>query len=220
MPKTKAKAKDWSTKEVSYLKRYAGTKRLAELAQRLEAEEAEVQAKLDELRLAAKDAPPKSRLGDEPLLATYEEGIQALYRGDRKKAESLFAKVVEECDQPELTERARQFLAAARHAKGEAEPESDDDFLLAVFEKNRGRHDKALEIAKRGGRTGKDERFAYLEASIHVLESRLDEAAEALRRAIEMNPKNRVHAYHDPDFAELKKSGEHAELFRAGAESA
>lgn len=216
----KPKTKDWTTKEVSYLKRYAGSKRLAELAQRVEAEEAEVQAKLDELGLAAKDSPVQSRLGDEPLLATYEEGIQALYEGDRKKAETLFSKVVEECDQPELTERARQLLAAARKAKGEAEPQSDDDFLLAVFEKNRGRHEQALEIAKRGGRTGKDERFAYLEASIHALDSRLDEAAEALRRAIEMNGKNRVHAFHDPDFAELRKSGEHTELFRAPAESA
>lgn len=213
----KAKPKDWSTKEISYLKRYAGTKRLAELAQRAEVEEAEVQAKLDELGLAAKDSPPKSRLGDEPLLATYEEGIQALYKGERKKAETLFAKVVEECDQPELSERARQLLAAARQGKGDGVPESDDDFLLAVYEKNRGRYDRSLEIAKRGGRTGKDERFAYLEASIHALEERLDEAAEALARAIEMNEKNRVHAYHDPDFAELKTAGEHAELFRAGS---
>lgn len=213
----KAKAKDWSTKEIAYLKRYAGAKRLAELAQRSEAEEAEVQAKLDELGLAAKDSPKKSRLGDEPLLATYEEGIQALYKGDRKKAQALFGKVVEECDQPELAERARQFLSAARQEKGGAEPESDDDFLLAVFEKNRGRHEKALEIAKRGGRTGKDERFAYLEASIYALEARLDEAAEALGRAIGMNEKNRVHAFHDPDFAELRKAGEHAELFRAGS---
>ena len=216
----KAQGKDWSAKEIAYLKRYAATKRLGELAQRVEAEEAEVQAKLDELGLAAKDAPAKSRLGDEPLLATYEEALQALYKGDRKKAEGLFAKVVEECDQPELTERARQHLAVTRKAKGEAAPESDDDFLVAVFEKNRGRHDKALEIARRGGRTGKDERFAYLEASIHALESRLDEAAESLRRAIEMNGKNRVHAFHDPDFAELRTSGEHAELFRAPAESA
>lgn len=213
----KAQGKDWSPKETAYLKRYAATKRLAELAQRVEAEEAEVQAKLDELGLAAKDSPAKSRLGDEPLLATYEEGIQALYKGDRKKAESLFAKVVEECDQPELAERARQFLAAARQAKGGAEPESDDDFLLAVYEKNRGRHDQAIEVAKRGGRTGKDERFAYLEASIHALEGRLAEAAESLGRAIEMNAQNRVHAFHDPDFAELRKSGEHAELFRPGA---
>lgn len=215
--KGKSKGKDWSTKEISYLKRYADSKRLAELAQRFEAEEAEVQAKLSELGLAAKDSPPESRLGDEPLLETYEEALQALYRGARKKAETLFEKVIAECNQPELAERARQLLAAARQEKADGEPESEDDFLLAVFEKNRGHHEKALEIAKRGGRTGKDERFAYLEASIHALEDRLDEAAEALSKAIEMNEKNRVHAFHDPDFAELRQVGEHAELFRAGA---
>lgn len=210
-----AKGKDWTTKETSYLKRYADSKRLAELAQRFETDEAEVQAKLSELGLSAKDSPPESRLGDEPLLETYEEGLKALYGGARKKAQGLFEKVIEECDQPELAERARQLLTAARREKADGEPETDDDFLRAVFEKNRGHHDKALEIAKRGGRTGKDERFAYLEASVHALEDRLDEAAEALERAIEMNAQNRVHAFHDPDFAGLRSSSEHAELFRA-----
>jgi len=79
-----------------------------------------------------------------------------------------------------------------------------------VFEKNRGNYDRALTLAKKGGRSSKDERFAYLEASIHSLEERLDEAAEALQRAIELNGKNRVHAFHDPDFAPLRKSRQHA----------
>ncbi len=215
MAQGKGKGKDWSTKEVSYLKRYADSKRLAELAQRFETEEAVVQAKLSELGLAAKDSPPESRLGDEPLLATYEEALQALYKGAGKKAETLLEKVIAECDQPELSERARQLLAAARREKGDVEPETDDDFLLAVYEKNRGNHERALEIVKRGGRTGKDERFAYLEASIHALEDRLDEAAEALGKAIEMNGRNRVHAFHDPDFAELRKADEHSKLFQS-----
>jgi len=209
-------AKDWSTKETTYLKRYAASKRLAELAQRLEAEEAEVQAKLDELGLAAKDSPRKSRLGNEPLLATYEEALQALYGGQRSKAETLFRKVVEECDQPELAERARQLLAVSRRPAEAAPAESEDDFLLAVYEKNRGNPERALEIARRGGRTGKDERFAYLEASIHAQADRLEEAAAALGKAVELEPKNRVHAFHDPDFSALRKSKEHAGVFRSG----
>lgn len=207
-------ARDWSTKETSYLKRYAATKSLDELAQRLEAEESEIQAKLDELGLTAKGAPRRSLLGNEPLLASYEQGLRALFGGDRAKAEKLFAKVVEECDQPELAARARQLLAVSRRERGESGAETGDDFLLAVVEKNRGHHEQALEIAKRGGRTGKDERFAYLEASIHALEERLDEAAAALTKAIEMNRKNRVHAFHDPDFAALRRSREHAGIFR------
>lgn len=207
-------AKDWSNKEISYLKRYAATKELEELAQRVDAEEEEVQAKLDELELVAKGGARRSRLGNEPLLETYEKGLKALYGGKRAQAEKLLAKVVDECDQPELAERARQLLAASRQAADDdGAPETDDDFLAAVYEKNRGNYDRALEIAKRGGRSKKDERFAYLEASLHALEERLDEAAEALERAIELNEKNRVHAFHDPDFSPLRKSREYAGTF-------
>ncbi len=213
-------ARDWTNKEITYLKRYAGSKRIDELAQRLETDAETLEAKLAELGLRAKDSPEEtSRLGNEPLLATYEEALQAFHAGKggkRKEAETLFARIVEECDQPELTERARQYLEICRgEASAQAEPESDDDFLLAVFEKNRGNSQRALEIAKRGGRNGNDERFAYLEASIHALDGRLDEAAQALGRAIEMNGANRVHAFHDPDFTALRKSRDHASLFRA-----
>ncbi len=209
-------ARDWTNKEISYLRRYASSKRRDELAQRLETDVDTLQAKLDELGLHAKDSPkPKSRLGNEPMLATYEEALTAFHGGKGPQAEKLFAKIVEECDQAELAERARQYLAICRSRGASDEPESEDDFLLAVFEKNRGNYARALEISKRGGRSGKDERFAYLEASIHALDERLGEAAAALDRAIELNGENRVHAFHDPDFAPLRKSREHADVFQS-----
>lgn len=206
-------AKEWNSKEITYLKRYAATKELAELAQRMEADESEVREKLAELGLSAADhEAQRSRLGNEPLLETYEKALQALYGGKLAEAEKLLTRVIEECDQPELTERARQLLTAARAPKDDG-PKTDDPFLLAVYEKNRGNYSEALEIAKQGGRSGKDERFAYLEASIHALEDRLDDAAGALDKAIELNRKNRVHAFHDPDFAALRESGEHSDVF-------
>lgn len=206
-------AKEWTSKETAYLKRYAATKSIADLAQRVEASEKDVRAKMTALGLRASEGEVHgSRLGKEPLLEVYEEALKALYGGKRAEAEKLFGRVIEECDQPELTERARQLLAAARRPEKDA-PESGDHFLVAVYEKNRGNYSRSLEIAKQGGRSGKDERFAYLEASIHALEERLDEAAKTLDRAIEMNPKNRVHAFHDPDFAALRDSGEHGDVF-------
>ena len=66
---------------------------------------------------------------------------------------------------------------------------------------------------RQGCRDQKDERFAYLAASIHAAEGRTEEAAQALSRAIDLNPKNRVHAFHDPDFAELRKDRDHRQLF-------
>jgi tetratricopeptide (TPR) repeat protein len=105
----------------------------------------------------------------------------------------------------------RGFPPSSTRTHGEAS--EADPFLQAVFEKNRGNHQAALEISRQGGRDTKDERFAYLVAAIHAAEDRMDEAARALTRAIELNPKNRIHAYHEPDFAELRKAKEHRPLF-------
>ena len=208
-------AKDWTDKEISYLKRYASTKTLEELSQRFDTDEQEVQSKLTELGASAKDSPRESRLGREPLLETYEEALKTLHGGKADKAAKLFAKVAEECDQPELAERARQYLEICQAQGDDDEAKIEDDFLAAVYEKNRGNFDRVLEIVRKGGRTGKDDRFAYLEASVHALGDRLSDAAESLEKAIELDAKNRVYAFHDPDFAALRKSSEHADLFRA-----
>jgi hypothetical protein len=73
-----------------------------------------------------------------------------------------------------------------------------------VVAKNRGDYAAVLEVCARGGRRGKDERFAYLAASALALSGDLDEAVKVLQQAIELNPENRVHAFHDPDFRVLR----------------
>lgn len=174
----------------------------------------------------AKAKQTQTSTGD-PVIDAYAGGLSALQNKDWSKAAELLEKVVQESDRSDLTDRARQLLAACREkigpqgqeAKGKkgkeapAEAAEADPFLTAVYEKNRGNHQEALEISRQGGRDTKDERFAYLVAAIHAAESRTDEAVRALTKAIELNPKNRIHAYHDPDFAELRKAKEHRPLF-------
>ncbi|HSK75658.1 MAG TPA: hypothetical protein VLQ45_04320 [Thermoanaerobaculia bacterium] len=168
----------------------------------------------------------QTQTGD-PVMDAYAEGLSALQHKNWSKAAELLEKVLAESDRSELKDRARQLLAATREkigaegkgAKGKkgkdahGEASETDPFLEAVFEKNRGNHEAALEISRQGGRDTKDERFAYLVAAIHAADDRTDEAARALTKAIELNPKNRIHAYHDPDFAELRKAKEHRPLF-------
>jgi tetratricopeptide (TPR) repeat protein len=158
----------------------------------------------------------------DPSLDAYTQGLAALQKKQWAQAVELFTKSINAADRAEVKDRARQLLAAAQQHLGAANPadtpkpkKSDEDpFLLAVFEKNRGNLAAALELCKRGGREHKDERFAYLAASVHALEGRLDEAVEVLGRAIEMNATNRVHAFHDPDFAELRRNRDyHRTLF-------
>lgn len=210
-------ARDWTDQETNYLKRYAAKKSLDDLAQRFDTESDEVATRLAELGLVAKDqSGPSSRLGNEPLLEVYEQGLQALHANDLDRAEELFGRVAEECDQPELAERARQLGTVCRERRGgvaEAAA-SEDPFLAAVYEKNRGNFDQALELAEASGRHEKDERFAYLAASIHAVAGRPDQAVTILQKAIGMNEKNRIYAFHDPDFAPLRESDDHRQIFR------
>ncbi|MFL6264087.1 MAG: tetratricopeptide repeat protein [Thermoanaerobaculia bacterium] len=154
---------------------------------------------------------------DDSALDALTKGLAALQAKDWAKAVERFEAAVRESDRPEVRDRARQYLAASRQKAGEGEkpakaPEPDP-YLLAVYEKNRGNLKEALEISRKGGRDQKEERFAYLAASVHAIEGRWDEAIQALTKAIELNPKNRVHAFHDPDLAELRKNRDLRPLF-------
>jgi tetratricopeptide (TPR) repeat protein len=152
---------------------------------------------------------------DDPALDAFTEGLQALQQKSWARAAELLESALKQSDRSDLSARARQFLDTARqHLAGKPKREEEaDPFLRAVFEKNRGDFAAALDLCRKEGREQKDERFAYLAASIHAVEGRIEEAVQALSRAIELNPKNRVHAYHDSDFAELRRDHDHRQLF-------
>ena len=207
--------KTWKESDLDYLRRYAQAKTLKQLTQRFGASEEELSAKLAELDVKTKDGRPGAAAAD-PVLGIYEQGLRDLHAGKWRQAAASFEKVVAESDQTDLAERARQFLATCarrREAAGEGAAGKADPYLEAVVAKNRGDLERALEISREGGRSKKDERFAFLAAGIYALEEREDEAVQALAVAMELNPKNRVHAFHDPDFASLRDKPEHAHLF-------
>lgn len=209
-------SKHWTGSEISYLRRFAAGKRLSELAQRFGIPPEEVRAKLAELRLASKEGPAVPTSASDPLLAVFEEALKALYAKRWAEAEEKLGKVAQGADLLDLKSRARQMLLACRQrrpAEGR-KSERPDPYLAAVVHKNRGEFEEALALAS--GAAGSDERFLYLSASIFALTDRKAEAAKALSRAIEANPVNRVHAFHDPDFAELRRAKDYAHLFGLG----
>ncbi len=154
----------------------------------------------------------------DPALDHFSDGLSALQAKDWKKAVSHLEQAVETTDRLDLRDRAQQFLNVARQKGGPAQGKAakgaePDPYLQAVYERNRGDFQAALDIAQKGGRDQHDERFAYLAASIHAVENRLEDAALALAKAVELNPKNRIHAFHDTDFAELRKNRDQRHLF-------
>ncbi len=206
-------AKRWKKNEITYLKRYSSIRLLNELAERFKTDPEEVEKKLKLLGLASKDGRGHVQLPPDPLLKVYERGLKALHKGNWRTAAKDFQCVVDDSEQPDLVGKARRSLRLCEQQLAKNETQVDDPFLEAVYERNRGNYEKALDICRRGGRQSKDERFAYLAASIYTLTGDLEKAVSFLELAIELNPKNRVHAFHDADFETLRSHQEYRQLF-------
>ena len=207
-------AKRWSKAEVTHLKRHAASDGLEDLARKLHTDVASVRRKLEELGLTAQGEPEMAGEG----LEEYAEALRLMHGGKWAKAVPLLEKVAAETDNRQLADRARQGLETCRRHDAE-EAEDADPYLRAVYEKNRGNVEAALEHCRSLGKPEKDERAAYLLASLLSLAGSPDEAIEHLETAIRLEPKNRVHAYHDPDFAELRGQEEFASLIGGPADS-
>ena len=206
-------AKRWKKQEVTYLKRYAERKHVAELAERFRTNNDEVSKKLTELGLEAKDSATIRALPPDPQLEIFEKGLKALHQSKWREASKHFEKILQETGESDLAQRSRRYLGVCHRNLAKSGSKSSDPFLLAVYESNRGNYDAALALCSRGGRKSKDERFAYLAASVYSLTGDLEKASKLLALAIELNPKNRIHAYHDSDFEALRESSEHRDLF-------
>lgn len=153
----------------------------------------------------------------DPAVELYETALRAMFAQRWTEAARLFRRVLSDRDgaEADLQERALQQLHICEdQLAGTRGAAVEDPFLLAVVRKNAGDYEEALQLCTRGGRQSKDERFAYLAASIHALRDEIEDAARFLGLAIELNPKNRVHAFHDPDFQALRESGALERLFR------
>ncbi len=208
-------AKKWQKKELDSLKGNAALRNLEEWAQELGREESDVQAKLEELGLQTRAEGAAVAWYEDPIVGRFNQAIEQLQAGKWKKAQGALQGIVADSEIPEVAEKARQMLRVCDSRLADASEIPEDPFLGAVFEKNRGNYSSALELCKKGGRTDTDDRFAYLAASIHALAEQADEAVAALHTAVQLNPKNRVHAFHDPDFEGILDRPELEQLFEA-----
>jgi tetratricopeptide (TPR) repeat protein len=155
----------------------------------------------------------ESVVADKAAIARFEQALQLLHRQQWEEAAKAFAQAAEGDPGSSIAERSRVFREVCRKMLSN-EPVIDDDlYLTAVVAKNAGDLDAAIESCNRGGLKGRDSRFTYLAAAIESLRGNREEAAKLLLKSIEMDPANRVHAFWDPDFADVRKSPDLASLF-------
>ena len=207
-------AKRWKQAETTYMKRYSAKRRVTELAERFGTDADTVRAKLDEMDLEAIDHQ-KLEAQPDPGIGPLEKGVKALYAKKYAQAKKHLAEAESTAGQSDVANRARRYLAMVR-SQMEKTKTAADPYLEAVYERNRGNFAAALEICSRGGRQSKDDRFAHLAASIYAATDEPEKAARFLELAIQLNPRNRVLAFHDSDFDALREDPQYAELFSSG----
>lgn len=200
--------KRWSKAEVAHLKKHARSQSLDELARRLTTDKETVRRKLTELKLApGADGPADS--GD--ALERFGKAVGLVHDGEWGRAVAVLEELLAGSDSRQLSARVRQYLNVCYQNLEEAAAEGDP-YLRAVFEKNRGNLETALALCQKQGNPEEEEHVAYLMASIRALAGQHGEALSYLAIAIRLEPKNRIHAYHDPDFKALRSREEFSRL--------
>src|SRR5450830_797941 len=124
-------------------------------------------------------------------------------------------------EEKEYLDRARMYLGACRagkKTKGTAAAEPEELYHAAVFEKNRGNVDKALDLLRRNaGRRDGDGRVHYLTACCFALQGDVDQALQSLKKAIAADDQNRIQARLEADLAALRGTQGFTELVAGGA---
>ena len=137
-------------------------------------------------------------------LKKLEAGIE-LFHGDRiAEARSEFEAVIAEGAESRLASRARDYLTACGRAEASKDGKGSDAFIEAVMARNDGDLEGALKICTAGSRT-RDGRFVYLASCIRALLGESDSALDSLAKAVDLDPTNRVRAFHDTDFDSLNE---------------
>jgi tetratricopeptide (TPR) repeat protein len=204
----------WSEAETRWLEANLDRMDLQSMAHTLGIPLAEVEKRVKQVRADRNNHPPLK------APATVKEAVKELSaaRKDYEKAIELFHKrhldaaaekfedlIEKHPGEKEFVDRARMYLAACRNGqKNKNTPQEPEElYHAAVFEKNRGNVQKALELLKKTGRDG-DGRLLYLAACCHALAGESEQALSSLRRAIAADGQTRIQARLDADLSSLR----------------
>ncbi len=223
-------SRKWTDEDARWLKANHARMDLQSLSMTLGIPLAEVEKRMKQLKLAVADAtaqkksPASGKDQQRELSAArrdYERAIELFHkRRFEEAAERFEALLSHHTDEKECLDRARMYLSACRSGKKQrsASPsEPEELYHAAVFEKNRGNLDKALELLRKtNGRKDGDGRIHYLAACCHALQGDAEQALANLRKAIAADDQNRIQARLETDLASLRGTPGFSELV-AGA---
>lgn len=152
---------------------------------------------------------------------TYREAMALfIHKRDWARAREAFTAFLvqygTERDVAEMADRARVHLRTCEEklAPPPAAPRTAEEWMLqGVAMANTQQTDEALHAFDQARVLGATmEKVEYARAAVLSVAERYDEALEALRKAIEGNPDNRVFSLADPDFERLRETAGYVAL--------
>lgn len=223
--------KKWTDEDARWLKANHGRMDIQSLSSTLGIPLAEVEKRMKQLRTSAfpdgasaRKAPASLKDQQREISAArrdYEKAIDLFHkRRFDEAAERFEALLTTHTEEKEFLDRARMYLSACRNGKKQrasSPSEPEELYHAAVFEKNRGNVDRALELLKKTvGRKDGDGRIHYLAACCHALQGDAEQALANLRKAIAADDQNRIQARLETDLVSLRGTPGFSELV-AGA---
>jgi Tfp pilus assembly protein PilF len=159
-------------------------------------------------RPPAQSAPkPSPAKASEPSQARiFDQAVEMMHAGNFERAKVLFEQAAAG-PSPDMAHASRVHARMCEHRMAKATPEltsAEDHYNFAITLMNQ----RSLEMAEEHlqhamGMSSDEDHIHYAMALCRGLRGDVEGACKHLVRAIELQPKNRLMARNDPDFAEL-----------------
>ncbi len=151
----------------------------------------------------------------------YEKGLKSLQRKNYAAAAKAFRQLVDQFpEERELHERARLYLNVCEKECGpKAKPPRNvnERVLAATLALNRRCPEEAVSLLRNSASSHpKDDRLQYLLALAHALRNDAETAASHLSKAIALNPENRIQAFQESDFDDIRTTEPFLEALNTG----
>ncbi len=176
-------------------------------------------ARQDQPRSGGSAAPQALTAAEQ--VALFDRAVALFQKGSVADARALFERAASGPVR-EVAHSARVHAEICARRAGEPTPEpatADEHYNLAIALLNRRDLATAEQHLTAAASMAPDaDHILYALALAKGLRGQLREAAESLRRAIHLNPRNRSQARHDPDFAPLVQEPLLAAVLRGDGE--
>ena len=162
----------------------------------------------------------KARRKKNPAHTAYERALMLLYKGNYAKAQAALEAFAQKYpDEKQIMAQVSMFLRLCEQKNQQPKKVAQDGVELydsGVFEHNRGRFEKALDLFKRAlkkvsNKTDEAAVYGAMAASFARIGT-ANKALESLQKAIKADKIHRHHARHDPDFDSLGSNQEFRKL--------